>query len=176
MGLVDRGLYPDGWAQPGDGSPCIQAPPCNQPHQKSYRSWNGVWPDASWEVTEPAIYYQAAYVKLLSKFVKGPATGPGPILAVVTGLEDSRPAPSDGALRVWPNPGQGRVQVGLPAGIPSAGQLTLLDARGQVCGQQVLAPATLTAELETAQLPAGLYLLRYQAAGRQLTHRLVLLR
>jgi hypothetical protein len=25
--------------------------------------------DMSWEITEPAIYYQAAYVKLLSKFV-----------------------------------------------------------------------------------------------------------
>jgi hypothetical protein len=26
--------------------------------------------DKSWELTEPAIYYQASYVRLLSKFVK----------------------------------------------------------------------------------------------------------
>jgi hypothetical protein len=163
--------------KPGDGSPCTMTPPCNQPHQKSYRNWNGVWPDASWEVTEPAIYYQAAYVKLLSKFVKGPATGPEPILSVVTGVEDDRPAPSDGALRVWPNPTEGRVQVNLPLGTSSAAQLTLFNAHGQVCGQQTLPPAILTTELDTAHLPAGLYLLRYQsAAGQQLARRLVVRR
>lgn len=36
------------------------------PPAKAYREWNG--PDASWQVTEPGIYYQAAYIKLLSKF------------------------------------------------------------------------------------------------------------
>lgn len=43
-------------------------PPQNQPAQKSYRSWNADWPENSWEITENAIYSQAAYVKLLSKF------------------------------------------------------------------------------------------------------------
>lgn len=47
----------------------VIAPPQNQPIQKSYKDWNTVWPDKSWEITEPAIYYQAAYIKLLSKFV-----------------------------------------------------------------------------------------------------------
>jgi endoglucanase len=45
------------------------APPQNQPVQKSYKDWNTSWPENSWEITEPAIYYQAAYIKLLSKFV-----------------------------------------------------------------------------------------------------------
>lgn len=52
-----------------DGVPTSLAPPTGQPAQKSYRDWNGIWPDASWAVTEPAIYYQSAYVKLLSAFV-----------------------------------------------------------------------------------------------------------
>ncbi|HXC07901.1 MAG TPA: glycoside hydrolase family 9 protein [Steroidobacteraceae bacterium] len=51
-----------------DGVPAELAPPSGQPPQKSYRDWNGPWPDSSWAVTEPAIYYQAAYVKLLSRF------------------------------------------------------------------------------------------------------------
>lgn len=46
------------------------APPAGQPPQKSYKDWNAGWPDASWEVTEPGIYYQAAYVKLLSTAVR----------------------------------------------------------------------------------------------------------
>jgi hypothetical protein len=47
----------------------------DQPPAKSYHDWNGGWNEAkhanenSWEVTEPGIYYQAAYVHLLSYFV-----------------------------------------------------------------------------------------------------------
>jgi hypothetical protein len=51
-----------------DGVPSNVIPPTGQPPQKSYRDWNVSWPDNSYAVTEPAIYYQAAYVKLLSKF------------------------------------------------------------------------------------------------------------
>ena len=52
-----------------DGVPTDLIPPTGQSAQKSYRDWNGIWPGASWAVTEPAIYYQSAYVKLLSAFV-----------------------------------------------------------------------------------------------------------
>jgi len=40
-----------------------------QPPQKCYMNWNASVPENSWEITEPAIYYQASYVKLLSKFL-----------------------------------------------------------------------------------------------------------
>jgi hypothetical protein len=45
-----------------------------QPAQKAFMDFNTSWAperdyDMSWALTEPAIYYQAAYVKLLSKFV-----------------------------------------------------------------------------------------------------------
>jgi hypothetical protein len=40
-----------------------------QPIQKCYCNWNKGWPENSWEITEPAINYQASYVKLLSKFI-----------------------------------------------------------------------------------------------------------
>ncbi|MFH1812319.1 MAG: glycoside hydrolase family 9 protein [Pseudomonadota bacterium] len=44
-------------------------PPAGQPLQKSYLDFNTGWPDNSWEITEPGIYYQAAYIKLLAGFV-----------------------------------------------------------------------------------------------------------
>lgn len=53
-----------------DGVPASLAPPAAQPPQKAYKDWNAPWPDSSWAITEPAIYYQAAYVKLLSKFAQ----------------------------------------------------------------------------------------------------------
>lgn len=40
-----------------------------QPIQKWYRDWNTSWPENSREITEPAIYYQAVYVRLLSRFM-----------------------------------------------------------------------------------------------------------
>ncbi len=51
-----------------DGVPDRLRPPTGQPAQKSYRDWNDDWPENSWSVTEPAIYYQSAYVRLLSAF------------------------------------------------------------------------------------------------------------
>jgi hypothetical protein len=48
---------------------CALSPPCNQPKQKTYRDWNTNYPENSWEITEPAIYYNAIYVKALSRFV-----------------------------------------------------------------------------------------------------------
>ena len=53
-----------------NGVPTSLSPPTGQPAQKSYRDWNGNWPESSWAVTEPAIYYQASYVKLVSAFVE----------------------------------------------------------------------------------------------------------
>ena len=44
------------------------SPPAGQPPQKSYRDWNTGWPENAWEITEPSMSYQAAYVRLLSKF------------------------------------------------------------------------------------------------------------
>jgi len=53
-----------------DGVPTSLSPPTGQPPQKSYKDWNGGWPEASWAITEPGIYYQSAYVRLLSAFVE----------------------------------------------------------------------------------------------------------
>jgi endoglucanase len=46
-----------------------------QPPQKTYLDFNTAWDpqveyDRSWELTEPAIYYQASYVMLVSKFAE----------------------------------------------------------------------------------------------------------
>lgn len=46
------------------------SPPYGQPAQKSYKDFNDGWPLNSWSITENAIYYNSAYIKLLSKFVK----------------------------------------------------------------------------------------------------------
>lgn len=52
----------------GDGVAATLKPPVGQPRQKSYLDWNSPWPDGSWAISEPAIYYQAAYIRLLARF------------------------------------------------------------------------------------------------------------
>ncbi|MEL6140262.1 MAG: glycoside hydrolase family 9 protein [Bacteroidota bacterium] len=46
------------------------APPAGQPMMKAYKDWNTGWNGSynenSWEITEPAIYYQAAYIRNLA--------------------------------------------------------------------------------------------------------------
>ena len=47
------------------------SPPAGQPILKSYLDFNTGWPESSWEISEPAIYYQAAYIRLLANYVSG---------------------------------------------------------------------------------------------------------
>jgi hypothetical protein len=88
---------------PGTGS-CVLTPPCNQPRQKAYRDWNGIWPDASWSVTEPAIYYQSAYIKALARLVTTAniQPEPEPPTGIITGLD--APLVAQSPLVVYPNP------------------------------------------------------------------------
>lgn len=52
--------------QPDASCNCLISPPQQQPIQKSYKPWNTGWPENSWEISEVAIYTQAAYLRLLS--------------------------------------------------------------------------------------------------------------
>ncbi len=54
---------------------CAKSPIRDQPPEKAYVDSNTSWDpkdpyDRTWELTEPAIYYQASYLRLLSKFVQ----------------------------------------------------------------------------------------------------------
>lgn len=60
---------PDYYNPPYNGTVAMLSPPLSQPIQKSYRDWNSSWPENSWEISEIAIYTQASYIKLLSKFI-----------------------------------------------------------------------------------------------------------
>lgn len=67
------------------------APPFGQPQQKSYLDFNTSSTAApSWEITEPAIYYQASYVRLLAAF----SSAPGACPAAGTSCNDGDPKTS----------------------------------------------------------------------------------
>lgn len=60
-------------------------PPAGEPPLKSYKDWNTSWPQNSWEITEPAIYYQAAYIRnlaaLMTRDLSVPTTYHSPLSA-----------------------------------------------------------------------------------------------
>ncbi|MCU0417852.1 MAG: glycoside hydrolase family 9 protein [Cytophagaceae bacterium] len=75
------GCCPSGCGSPGNNALCVTLTPPGggQPKMKAFRSFNANWPQNSWAVTENGIYYQAEYIKLLSKFVGGGTCGTLPV-------------------------------------------------------------------------------------------------
>jgi len=45
-------------------------PPFAQPPEKSYLQFNDPWPANSWAISEPSLYYQSYYVRLLAAFTR----------------------------------------------------------------------------------------------------------
>jgi hypothetical protein len=80
-----------------DGVPARVQPPVNQPPQKAFKDWNDPR-ESAWAISEPAIYYQAAYIRLLAAFVD---------------REPLLPKPKGGAAKDGVD---GRV---IPSGVPS---------------------------------------------------------
>ena len=74
------------------------SPPLGQPHQKSYKDW-GSWAAGhnSWEITESSIYYQSAYLRLLSQLVPV-ATGVPGETGLFSSTDDHRDRRGDHAL------------------------------------------------------------------------------
>jgi hypothetical protein len=147
--------YVTGGPNPGFSVTSL-SPPANQPTLKSYLEFNDGYPLSSWEITEPSISYQAAYLRLLAHFVD--AEG------LVNNTRTSAFTPT--AVEVFPNPAQKNIRIDLPEGNYT---LQILDTTGKLVTQQKYTAGTL---LDIQQLPRGSYLLnlkhleseqRYQA-------------
>lgn len=65
------------------------APPAGEPAMKSYLDWNTGFPENSWEITEPAIYYQAAYLRNLAAMAANDALLPVLFLAPLSGRSEA---------------------------------------------------------------------------------------
>jgi endoglucanase len=96
----------------------------NQPPQKAYKDGNGY--NNSWEVTEPAIYYQSAYIKLLSKFIDAAAIeDPG-------GTENPDKLPSIIALyQNYPNPFNPETTIEYHVRVASSINLSIYSITGE---------------------------------------------
>lgn len=131
--------------------PPIQ-PPMNQPVQKCFKDWNTSWPENSWELTEVAIYTEAAYIKLLSKFTDSSS--------FTTSIPQQ--ATETVSLQLVPNPGNGIYHLS-EAGAPGL-YAEIYDG----CGRQLRNLFVSEATIDLSGLSSGLYFYRLVREGKLL--------
>lgn len=128
------------------------SPPAAQPPQKSYLDFNDGWPESSWEITEPAIYYNAAYIMLLSNFVANPI------------VSTTVPFSPEMTFDVFPNPAGDSCTLRFA----SAGKrnIRIFDAGGKlVLTRQITEKETV---LDLKNLPAGVYSISADGIQKQM--------
>ncbi|MEO7175869.1 MAG: glycoside hydrolase family 9 protein [Saprospiraceae bacterium] len=131
-------------------NPDLVTPPLNQPVQKSYRDWNGNWPQNSWTVTEIGIYTQAAYVRLLSHFVDTSTCG-----LISKTIEEVAPAIS---LNFLPNPFRNSTDLYFSTATSEQCKLEVFNSLGQLVETQ--RGLTNQAVSVGHNLPAGNYVVK----------------
>lgn len=93
----------------------------NQPILKSYKDWNAGYPENSWEITENSITYQAAYIRLLSKFV----SDQGSVTIAIKPKSNTEVL----RLKIFPNPAMANMMV---SGWDDNGTMNITNQAGQI--------------------------------------------
>ena len=135
------------------------SPPAGQPAQKSYLDFNDDWPNNSWELSEPAIYYQAAYIRLLANYYEQPIANSS---TEVTDLSN--------AIFLFPNPTTGEINLKTEF---SDFEWALFDLQGRNLLQQQATSTPVSIDL--SQLPSGTYFIRIldQNSGKTSSRKVI---
>jgi len=130
------------------------SPPSGQPPMKSYLDFNTGFPDNSWEITEPAIYYQAAYVRLLASYVSHDISTSSPHLTI-----------SEESIELMPNPATSYFSI---KGDMSTYNVEVMDISGQV----VLSLDNVETEhhIDISSLGTGAYFVRLRQPDNNHLH------
>ena len=133
----------------------VTSVPVGEPHEKMYANINDGWPLNSWEITEPSLGYQTAYIRLISRFVEergvdiGEKIEPKKDPSAVASQKEKSPQP------VALNLVGGTLQVGAETPIR---EIRLLDLQNrEVLSWQGNATSV---SLEMSQLRGGVYVVR----------------
>ncbi len=130
---------------PNQGYTGALTPPANQPITKSYLDYNDWFTDPAYEITEPAIYYQAAYIQLLSNFATTDSINSN------TTNETKDKVTFD----VFPNPNHGTITI---SGNIQNHEIQLVDIHNKI----ILTESCKTSKhmIDLGSVNAGVYLIR----------------
>ena len=133
--------------------------PVGEPHEKMYANINNGWPLDSWELTEPSLGYQTAYIRLISRFVEERGVDIGETIKPNEGPEaivsQKKKAPEAATVSLV----GGTLQVGAECPIR---EIRLLDLQNrEVLSWQGNTP---NVTLEVSSLQGGVYVVRLATA------------
>ncbi len=131
------------------------SPPAGQPTTKSYLDWNTGWPENSWEITEPSISYQAAYVRLLSQVIGWRGYSP-------TTMAPDVEVDSD-CIKIYPNPA---VNYFVIHGVLGLYDLDIINSVGQTV--RTIPNVGVEQIVNINGLGAGIYLVRVENQANNL--------
>jgi endoglucanase len=129
-------------------------PPYGQPNAKSYLDYNDPWPNNSWEVSEPHIQFQAAYVRLLSEII-----GEENAVLNLKEIENLE-------LMIYPNPTINKIHVRGNKSVEKAIVYALI-------GEEVirLEPNSTSFEIDFSALSEGVYLIQFRSGDHVWTEK-----
>ncbi len=124
------------------------SPPYGQPGQKSFLDFNTNWPFNSWEITEPGIYYQAAYIRMLANHVTN--------LEETLGVTDN--FVSKKRIQIYPNPANEYLNM---IGVKPGNKIYIHD----MLGKEIFSTIAKTIDeisVPTDILNSGVYIIRVE--------------
>ena len=125
------------------------SPPANQPPQKSYLDFNTGFPDNSWEITEPAIYYQSAYLRHLAFYVN-----------TTTVSASQNILATNNCVEIFPNPSGDYFYV---RGLLENYTIEILDSNGAL--YQTISNYGSEAIVDISNLPTGMFFISIKNSG-----------
>lgn len=131
------------------------SPPYGQPPQKSYLDFNTSYPDNSWEISEPAIYYQAAYLRLLSNVARQNEND----LLSTPDIETS-----EAVFTLSPNPSQEFLTISSSQYFENL-NVKISNVKGQLVMDNV--KVELSTPMDISSLEDGLYIVTLEADGKR---------
>jgi endoglucanase len=140
------------------------SPPLSQPIQKSYKDFNDSWPLNSWTITEPGIYTNAAYIRLVSKFSGSSSLG-----------VNENEIIANNRIILYPSPAKNEVNISFVGIDENNFSLSIIDLSGKVLMSKKI---NLTGNdrintTNVTSLSSGLYLFKIQGNNFAITKRVV---
>ena len=158
------GCCPSGCGSTSNNSLCNATsitPPKGQPSQKSYKDFNSNWPLDSWQVTEPSLGYQTAYIRLLSKFVSN--------TSITTGIVSSSNTLN---VSIRPNPTQDQLTIEFPQSVATS-DLIQVELYNTVGTKILTKTISNMSAISLGTLDNGVYVIKVSQDGLIYTQRVV---
>lgn len=143
----------------------LVTPPLNQPVQKSYKDWNTSWPQNSWTITEPGIYTEASYIRLLSRFVS--------LSCITTGIDQI--AANELSADIYPNPANNSINLNLMNSHGSFTGIYIKDLLGRIVyfRSQINHSPDHTIEIDIHDLTNGIYFAEIENNNKKVIRKFV---